>query len=475
MGVFLGFSKRQWGILLAMTTTLTILLIDSHAIPVVLPTIQKYFLMSETKTAWIMNAHYLGIAAMIMIGGRIADIFGGRNTFLISSMLYLISSIAVSFSPMAMILLLARGAQGLSMAFMIPSALSTLMHTFDLSKRGRAWGLSVSISSLILLVAPVLVGWIVQVVNWRCVFFLNPFLALLGFFLALILLPKDSPISSKKEVGVKLSGKIDYVGALYLFLALFVGIVALMKLRQWGFLSFEFWISILLVSVLLRAVILTSKEKDSRIVDCNLFKNRKFVRCLGVVFIAQLMMPLPIYWIQYMQVGLGFSPFYTGQVAGYAMMPVFLIAPFAGYLSDHYFPKLPAFLGFICIMLGIIAFSYFMYDERVILLYAAFMLHSVGSVFILTPAGSATLSHPSPESKGGAAGVYNTIRFLGVSTGIAFFAYLHSFTDNVAGKSTLILRSAISFDHMYIFFIASIGAFLTLVHLKSYKEISTRV
>lgn len=458
---YFNFSLKQWCTLLAMTTVLAIMLVDSVSVPVILPTLQAYFGMGETRLGWVVNGHYLGIAAFILIGGRIADIRCCKEVFVYGLIAYIVTSLMTAFAPTSLFILICRAFQGISMAFVFPTATAVLIHTFNEKQRGRAWGVSVAASTLVMFFGTLFAGWAVCNFTWRIIFLFNAAIALLGIILGCFSL-------DKRHLSKMM--KLDFRGAFYLAVALFSGIILAMQARSWGMRSMASLSFIFIGMVCLILLIFRPRTKHAHIIDFSIFENKQFFLCFSVIFVAQLLMPMPIYWIKYLQEGLGYSPLVIGKVFGYALLPTFFVALFAGYLSDRYHPRIPAFLGFFSILLSVHLFVLFMHGFEMWALYFAFMLFFSGNAFILTPASSTTYSHPAPESRGAAAGIYNMLRFLSYALGLSIFNFIQTYISQTKITSLSGLQKMITYDHRGVILLASIGALLTLVHLKSYNE-----
>ncbi len=449
----MGYTKRQWIILLSLTTTLAILLLDNNAIPIVLPTLQTYFSLSETRVAWVMNGYYMGIVAFVMLGGRLTDIFGNKKIFLLSSIVYTFFSFWVSCASGIVFLVLFRIAQGVSMAFMVPASLSILMQTFPTNIRGRAWGISVLLSSLASWVGPILVGFTLQNFTWRGAFLIGPILSLFGFVSVYLFVPSDG---KRKKISINAFETISFI---FLMFSL---IFTLMQSSRWELYSTQWLASLAVVIAFTLFFLYFTKGQEKSLFDWRLMKIRRFVSCLMIVFFAQFMISLPVYWIEYMQFERNFSPFEIGRIVGISTIPSFLCAPIVGILSDRFAPKFPIFLGFIALIASVFCFNQFLNYPDFMFLYLALVLFSSGHVFILTPVGTAALSYSFPDSRATATGIYSTVRFLAASAGLACFTLARSYTNS--------LDEMFVFIHGGLFFLSIIAALLTLVSLKSYNE-----
>src|SRR5580704_4189696 len=158
--------------------------IDSSVVNIALPAIQQALHANATSTQWIVNAYLLLLAALVLVGGSAADLYGRRRIFIIGIALFTAASIACGLSPNIEVLIISRAVQGLGAALLTPASLAMLGATFDQHERSRAIGIWAGFGALTAAAGPVLGGWLVDHVSWRAIFLLNVPIAIAAVGLA---------------------------------------------------------------------------------------------------------------------------------------------------------------------------------------------------------------------------------------------------------------------------------------------------
>ncbi len=451
-----GEIANRWLVLIAMTSCLAMIFLDSTILPVALPTIQKSFAISSVALRWIINIYFLCNAALVIAGGRIADLFGHRLIFCCGMGLFAAASALGGLSQDVYMLLLARGVQGIGAALMGPASMAVLIDVFPIDERGKVIGISVSISSIFLALGPFIGGFLTEMFTWRWIFLVNFPIAILGISLALI--------SVKKSV--KRPETFDFIGCFSLVFSLSCLTIALMELRSMGFLN------ALLLFTFSGAGFFFLYRRSLRVkhpfIEFSLFRLKTFLFGSVIVLCAQFLLMNTVFWPIFFQLSLAYTPLQAGSYTVFSTLPVMVISPISGYLSDKKGPRLPVTIGFICVVISCILLSlYCLYFDQTFLLLGV-LIFGMGVAFIMTPTGTATLSYAPNNKRGLASGIYNTIRFTGASLGIATLGFVN---EEVSSQNfTEAPFYAFIADNVVSICVAMIGLALTLCYLKAYNK-----
>lgn len=160
--------------------------IDSSALTVALPALRSDLGAGISAVQWVLNGYVLALAAFVLIGGALADIYGKARILIIGCAAFAVASALCALSPTVEALIAARFAQGLAAALVAPSSLALIGSVYPKNMRNRAIGAWASASALTTAGGPVLGGWLTESFGWEWIFWINPPLALLaiGFLLA---------------------------------------------------------------------------------------------------------------------------------------------------------------------------------------------------------------------------------------------------------------------------------------------------
>lgn len=311
--------------------------IDSTAVNVILPILQRELHATIVEAQWFVEAYALFLSALILVGGSLGDHFGRVRLFMIGVVGFAAASAVCGFAHDASQLIAARAAQGVASAILTPGSLSVLGATFDDRQRGKAIGLWSSFTAITAAGGPVVGGLIAQHASWRWIFFMNIPLAV-----ATIVAMIGCPESRDKEA----VHHVDWAGAALATLGLGCIVYALISATgPSGWLPV--YVSLLLAGcVLLALFIVVEKRVRSPMMPLVLFANRTF-SAINVMTLSQ-----------YAALGgaLFFLPFnlilvqhYSPSAAGAAFLPtivlIFALSPWAGNLSSVTGPKVPLVAG----------------------------------------------------------------------------------------------------------------------------------
>jgi sugar phosphate permease len=130
--------------------------IDGTVVNVALPALQNSFAASVVGVQWVVEAYGLTLAALILVGGSMGDLFGRRRMFLLGVAVFAIASIACGLASSIQQLIAARAIQGMGAAFLVPGSPALISASFDESERGRAIGTWSGSTAVTMAIGPVL-------------------------------------------------------------------------------------------------------------------------------------------------------------------------------------------------------------------------------------------------------------------------------------------------------------------------------
>ena len=165
--------RRKWWTLAAVSFGLFMIMLDNTVVNVALPAIQEDLGADLSQLQWIVAGYALTFAALMLIGGKLADAFGRRLIFVIGIVIFTLASLWCGLSDTGEMLIVARVVQGAGAALMNPATLSIISATFPPKQRGAAIGIWAGVSALALAIGPLVGGLLTEHLSWHWIFFIN--------------------------------------------------------------------------------------------------------------------------------------------------------------------------------------------------------------------------------------------------------------------------------------------------------------
>jgi EmrB/QacA subfamily drug resistance transporter len=165
--------------------------IDGSALTVALPKLRAYFGADLAAVQWVLNGYVLALAALTLIGGALADVYGKARMLGVGCIGFGLASAACVVAPTIEWLIALRVVQGIAAAILTPASLALIGATFPKEQRNRAIGVWAAASALTTAGGPVLGGWLTGSFGWQWVFAINPVLSLIAVALLWRYAPPD--------------------------------------------------------------------------------------------------------------------------------------------------------------------------------------------------------------------------------------------------------------------------------------------
>jgi EmrB/QacA subfamily drug resistance transporter len=337
--------------LVAMGVAVFIVANDFTALAVALPAIEKQFDTDVGTVQWVINAYALTFGVLIVVGGRLADIFGRKRIFIVGAAIFAVFSVLGGVAQDTAWLIACRTLMGIGGAMMWPAILGMTFAALPESRAGLAGGLILGAAGIGNAVGPMFGGVLTDALSWRWIFFVNVPIAAFGVLATWLAIHQTEPEPADR--------RIDYGGVATLSLGLVSLLVALDQVTDWG------WgdprIVLLLVvcaAMLIGFGFVERRMGEAALIPRDVIANRNFsTACLAVLLMSAVFFASLLYLPQFMQKILGYSPLKSG-VGLVPMMGTFALTSFiAGSLYSKLGAKLIVSLGCGAIAVGILLLS----------------------------------------------------------------------------------------------------------------------
>ncbi|MER6910136.1 MFS transporter [Streptomyces sp. NPDC000594] len=259
---------RRWLVLALLSSLQFMILLDMTVVNVALPRIQDGLDFSPSGLAWVVNGYVLAAGGLLMLGGRLADVFGRRRLLMCGVVLFTLSSAVSGAAVDPWMMVLGRFGQGASEALAAPASLGLIALLFtDPKERTKALGIWGGIIGLGGTLGYVISGVLTDLASWRWIFFINLPVALVVMFLIPRLVTESKMVREKGQ-------SLDIVGAITLTLGLVGVVYGLLQAADhpWG--SAKVLAPLAAGLALLVVMILVERKVSDPLVPLSFFANR---------------------------------------------------------------------------------------------------------------------------------------------------------------------------------------------------------
>jgi EmrB/QacA subfamily drug resistance transporter len=408
----------KWWTLAAVCLGTFMLLLDITIVNVALPAIQQDLHSSFSDLQWVVDAYALTLAALLLTGGALADMYGRRKLYVVGLVLFSLASVLCGVAQSPLMLELSRGLQGVGGAVMFAVSLALLAQAFRGRERGVAFGLWGAVTGIAVAIGPLLGGALVSGISWRWIFFVNVPLGAGALVLTMMRVVESRDDNARRP---------DWPGFLTFTVSLAALVYGLIESGRTSFTDTKVIVCFVVAAVLIVAFLVTERLSDHPMFDLALFRKPTFSGGAIAAFgISASIFSMFLYLTIYLQDVLGYSAFDTGLRLIVASGAIFVVAAPAGRLTSQVPIRLligPGLLlvgGGLMWMRGLDATSSWTH------LVPGLIMSGVGVGFINPPLASTAVGVVQPQRAGMASGINSTFRQIGIATGIALLGTLFS-------------------------------------------------
>lgn len=404
-------TPRRWITLLAMTGSLSMIMLDITVVGVSLPAIQGDLRLTDVEQQWVVNAYVLAMASLVALGGRAADTFGKVPSFVAGMLAFVGASVGCACSTSAAAIIGWRALQGAAAALMQPASASLVVGSFAPGERGKAMAVYAGIPMLFLAAGPPIGGALTQFAGWRWNFWINIPIALLSLALTAIARPVDAHRGARGA---------DPVGAVLLLVGLPAFVYGLMEAHARGWSDPAVLGALTVGAVVLPLFVRWELRHPTPLLALSLFRDRGILVNAFILFAMQFAMNgLVIYGSTYMQSVLGFAPMRAGLSLLPMLVPILFVVHVAGRLYDRVGVRRPALIGTGLATLGMALQAVAAPMQSYPLLAAGMAVLGTGIGFVMSPTNVDSMSRAGPAHRAQVSGLVQTLRQVGGTLGVA--------------------------------------------------------
>jgi EmrB/QacA subfamily drug resistance transporter len=311
--------------------------IDETALPVALPAIQSGLGATAVDAQWVVAAYTLFLAALVLVGGSLGDHLGRRRMFSVGVALFAVASAWCGLAPSPEQLIFSRTLQGVGAALLVPNSLAIIGASFEEERRGKAIGTWTSLTSVTLILGPVLGGYFAENVSWRGVFFINVPLAIAVLAITRAHVPESRDPEARR---------LDLPGAVLAAVGLGGVVFGLLESSRSGLADPRVIGALIVGAVALGAFLVVEGRGREPMVPLSLFRSRNFTGANAFTLLlyfalvgTMFFLPFNLIWVQ------GYSATAAGAAIVPAILVLSLLSRYTGGLTDRYGARLPLVIG----------------------------------------------------------------------------------------------------------------------------------
>jgi EmrB/QacA subfamily drug resistance transporter len=390
--------------------------IDSSIVNLALPTLVRELHTDFPTVQWVILGYLLGLTALMLSVGRLADIRGKKPLYVAGFVIFTIGSVLCGLSPTIYTLILFRIVQSIGAAMILALGSALVTESFPPEERGRALGLSGTAVSLGIVIGPTLGGLLIDAFSWRWIFFVNLPVGIIGTLMAIRYIPAIKPRGGQR---------FDIWGSLTLVAGLLCLLLALTWGQNIGFSENRILGLFSGSLIFFLAFLYIESHIEDPIIDLSLFLNEKFSVGLITGFIiffviAGIILLMPFY----LENVLGYATRQVGLMLAVVPIAMGIIAPISGSISDRVGTRPITVVGLFILLVGYVGLSTLSLDTTPWQYILLFLPIGLGMGIFQSPNNSAIMGSAPQERLGVVSGMLAITRTMGQTMGIALLGAL---------------------------------------------------
>ncbi|ROP37249.1 MFS transporter [Saccharothrix texasensis] len=405
---------RRWWALVVLAAAQFMVIMDTSIIAVALPDMQRELGFTPGGLQWVFNAYAVALGGLLLLGGRLSDLWGARRVFAIGWITLIVGSVVAAAATGAGVEVLGRAVQGVGAALIAPAAMTLLMVLFagqpnELPKAMAFYGAAAPAGGT---AGVFLSGVITEWLSWPWVFIIYIPIGVL----TLALTPKLLPVVPGRSGGLDVGGAIAVTGGLALV------VYAIVQAPERGWASTATLVQLGAAAVLLVGFLLLQRAVRNPLMPLKVWRTPDLAAAnVAMALLGAAWIPMWYFLNLYVQQVLGFDSFASGA----ALLPMtvlmtVLMTTASGRLIGRFGtkPLIVTGLAVLAAGLGLLATA----DPGgsfVVDVLPGSLISAVGMALVFIPATMAAIGGVAPDQGGLASGIINTTYQIGSALGLA--------------------------------------------------------
>ena len=405
-------ARRKGIILVSCCLSLLIVSMDATIVNVAIPSIRTDLGASPSQLHWVVDIYTLMLASLLILSGAAGDRFGRRRTFQIGLTVFALGSLLCSLAPNIETLIAARLLQAIGGSMLNPVAMSIITQVFTgRVERARAIGVWGGVVGISMALGPIVGGALIDLVDWRAVFWINMPICALAIVLTAIFVPESRSATMRDvdPIGQGL-GMAFLFGIVYVLIegpgmgwgdTRIVAVAVIAVLAFVGFLRYE------------------SRRRDP-FIDLRFFRSIPFASATMIAVCAFAAWGAFLFMMAlYLQEERGFSAMHTGLIYLPVAVGALIFSPLSGRLVGRFGSRPSLLVAGILITAATLMLTRLSATTPVWQLLVIFAVFGIGFSMVNAPVTNAAVSGMPTDRAGAASAVASTSRQVGVSIGVA--------------------------------------------------------
>ncbi len=417
-----GLDPRRWLAFAVVLAAGFVDLLDSTIVNVALPSMQGDLHANFAQLEWVVAAYVLSFAALLILSGRLGDIYGRKRVFMVGMAGFTVASLLCGLAVNPEMVIAARFAQGAAAGLMVTQILAILRVTFPEHERAKAvavfGGVTGSSAVFGLALGGVIVHWDLFGWAWRTIFLINVPIGIAALVAGAAVV-RESRSPSRP--------RLDIVGTVLALVAVVALVYPLTEGRRLGWPT---WTFAMVAGALLLLVVFVAFERrrhaarGSALIDFGVFRSRPFSVGMAMWWLFWVASGGFFFaWTLFLQAGLGWTPLHAGLTAATLAVGVGIGA---GNAPDKLVPRFGRNVlvaGGLVNAVGWLSFAWLAWHYGPSLnswmLIPVHVLSGVGFGLIVAPTLDMLLGQVRDDQAGNASGLLNTVQQIGIALGVA--------------------------------------------------------